>query len=104
MNERQRLTRLDTVLFLVYPIVILGITLLANGFVQYQTLGNVKILGLPFNLLLFEGSFLFALGILYGFLYFIRAYLEDDLRRRILATRWLAFGALVYGASSLFFY
>jgi hypothetical protein len=68
MNERQRLTRLDTVMFLVYPMIILGITLLANGFAQYETLGEVEVRGLPFSFVLFYGSVLFAGGIFLGFL------------------------------------
>jgi hypothetical protein len=101
MNERQRLTRLDTVLFLVYPVVILGFTLLANGFVQYPNLSNVKILGWPFSWLLFGSSILFAVGIFWCFLEFLRAYLADDLKWRILVTGWVAYGAI--GLGGLFF-
>ena len=101
MNERQRLTRFDTVMFLVYPVVIAATTLLASGFVQYETLGNVKVLGVALSSLLLYGSLGIACGILYAFLMFVLAYLADDLRRRILSARWVAWGATFLGAQLL---
>jgi hypothetical protein len=87
--ERQRLTRFDTVMFLAYPLVIAGMTLLPNAYLQYQALQNVSIMGVALGSILVVLTLFFVLGLVVGFTRFVFAYLVDNLRGRILAARFL---------------
>ncbi len=88
LMERQRISRLDTVMFLAYPVIISGTILLVNATSQWETLGRIKILTVSFqSLFLFLGLF-FGFGLVLTFVAFIRAYVADDLRGRYRSCRW----------------
>jgi hypothetical protein len=87
--ERQRISRFDTILFLIYPVLLAGMTGLTNAILQYRALQSISILGIDFMAILALGS-LFILGVLgVGFFSFILAYLHDDLIGRIRACVYL---------------
>jgi len=76
-------------MFLVYPLVIAGMTLLPNAYLQYQALQNVLIMGVALGSVLVVLTLFFVFGLVVGFMRFVFAYLVDDLRGRIFAVRSL---------------
>jgi hypothetical protein len=84
--ERQRLSRFDTVMFLAYPIVILGMTVLPNAFLQYQ---EISFMGVHLVYTVLPVSMAFVFGLVVGFLYFVHVYLSDNLRGRMFAAQYV---------------
>jgi hypothetical protein len=83
--ERQKLSRLDAVIFLLYPVLLLIITRLSEVIMNYQSLTKIPTIGpliatiLPYLLVFMVG------GLLFTFLLFLRAYIGDNLKGRISA-------------------
>jgi hypothetical protein len=94
--ERQRLSRFDTVVFLLFPVLLLITTTLSNAIANYQSVVKIPTIGplivelLPLLLILPFG------GLLFTFLLFLKAYLGDNLRGRISAC------SLIYAYTVLF--
>jgi hypothetical protein len=100
LEEHQRLSRFDTVMFLTYPLITLVMTALANASVQTNpVLQQMRFFGIwtakdVFNAV-YSPSLVFVVA---GFLYFVRSYLTDDLRGRM----WSVFSVAV-GSSFMAF-
>jgi hypothetical protein len=94
--ERQRLSRFDTVVFLLFPVLLLITTTLSNVITNYQSIVKIPTIGplivklLPSFLILPFG------GLLFTFLLFLKAYLGDDLKGRISAC------SLIYAYTVIF--
>lgn len=75
-------------MLLVYPLVILGLTLWTNTIQHFETIAYGSIMGLPgyfiFRLVFYLGVS-FILAVVVGFIQFIRAYAADDLCGRVKA-------------------
>lgn len=94
--ERQRLSRFDTVVLLLFPVILLMITTLTSAIVNYQTLTKFPIVGplidknLPILLLIL------VFGLIVPFLAFLKAFLQDSLKGRtdacLLMVDYLAVG------------
>lgn len=91
MDERQTLTRFDTILFLSYPLVLLGITMLANLSQQFGILANVIFIGLNLGIVLLSISFLLGVFGAVFFIFFLYGYIKDDLHDRLFACRNMVF-------------
>lgn len=95
MVERQRLSRLDTVIFLIYPVLLLIITTLSNGILNYQSITKSATIGpLIDKILVPVFVYLFG-GLLVTFVIFLRAYIGDNLKGRIVAC------GLTYGYAAI---
>jgi hypothetical protein len=89
--ERQRLSRFDTVAFLSYPVVLVGMTYLMNALLQYLTMGDVLVLGLSYKNVLPIVGVVLGVWVVAAFLGYTRAYLTDDLVARIVQSRNLVY-------------
>jgi hypothetical protein len=92
--ERQRLSRLDTVLLMAYPLVILGISASSYAIVQLKNFGEVTIGAVPLSMLVGYVVFGFGLWGIIGFGTFLRAYLGDNMETRITASALFLFTSI----------
>ncbi len=83
--ERQTIARFDTAMFLTYSSILAGSAELFNVLGQVRALRDAKIFGVSLQSLVLFLVFVVGLGVVGWFVYFLRAYLRDDLRRRIRA-------------------
>lgn len=81
--ERQRLSRFDNLMFLVYPLVIFGITLSFTMSLQYGVIKNTLIWGAPLLPVLEQLRFVFVVFLGSAFLLFCLAYARDNVRLRL---------------------
>jgi hypothetical protein len=83
--ERQRLSRFDSLMFLAYPLVILGITVSLTIYSQQEALKSIQLMGLPLLdlLAILRDVLLLCLGA--TFVIFIIAYAFDDLFLRVVS-------------------
>ena len=92
--ERQRLSRFDTLMFLVYPVVITASTWLLNALWQINTLLETQVLFVSVTDLLPVGVG-FDVFLVAGFLLFAYSYGTDNMKERVSACAILAFGTYV---------
>jgi len=83
--ERQRLSRFDNLMFLMYPLVILGITLSLSLSLQHEVIRSVQVWGVPLVQLFEVFRILVPLGLGLTFLYFCLAYAMDRLGMRLVS-------------------
>lgn len=86
--ERQRISRFDNLMLLVYPLVILGLTVLTNAIQPYATASRDPATGPLETITLYiayYGGIFFVLLMVVPFIQFIHAYAVDDLRGRVSA-------------------
>lgn len=81
--ERQRLSRFDNLMFLVYPLVIFGITLSFTMSLQYGVIKNTLIWGAPLLPVLEQLRLVFVVFLGLTFLLFCLAYAKDNVGLRI---------------------
>jgi hypothetical protein len=95
--EHQRVSRFDTILFLLYPVLLAGMIALTSAILQYRALQGISILGIDFVVILVLGGLLIIAVLGLGFVAFILAYLRDDLKARIGACVYIIdmFGLLI---------
>jgi hypothetical protein len=89
--ERQRLSRFDTVIFFVYPAMLAAIGLAGNLFVQMSKLQAPTLLfgAIQVEVVVSVATVVFAFGLVTFFTGYIRAYVADDIRRRVWYSRSL---------------
>jgi hypothetical protein len=87
--ERQRLSRFDNLMFLIYPLVILGITLSLSLSLQYETVKSIQVSGVPLVQLFDVFRILFPLGLGLTFLTFCLAYAMDKPGTRLVSLEGL---------------
>jgi hypothetical protein len=81
--ERQKLSRLDTVVFLLFPVLLLITTSISNVITNYQSIVKIPVIG-PFIAQNLSSLLIAPFGVLlFTFLLFLKAYLGDDLKGRI---------------------
>jgi hypothetical protein len=90
--ERQRLSHFDNLMFLAYPIVILGITLSLTLSIQYEAMKSVLVFGVPLNEVVFGICYVFLSGFGVAFLIFGIGYAKDSLHLRLTSLRFLLGG------------
>jgi len=83
--ERQRLSRLDTVVLLQYPVLIALLGAFMNVVWNYGSLRSGHIFNVNVGFLLVSLNGFFIIGLCYGLFRFVRAYIEDDFRGRLSA-------------------
>jgi hypothetical protein len=81
--ERQKISRLDTAMFLLYPLCLTGSIWLWSTYNQIAVYREIKILGISFDVLIFYVSLFFIFGIAFSFLLYLRAYLADSMMGRV---------------------
>jgi hypothetical protein len=80
LNEKQRLSRFDTVMFLAYSLTLSGMVVLANLVLQPSyALSNFDFYGINYVSILLGAIGFFACGIVLTFLVFLRYYIRDSL-------------------------
>lgn len=94
LDQRQRISRLDTVILLLHPILLAGIAALIA--LPYSSLVNIEFFGLKGGYILLVASvgLFFACGIVWGFVRYILSYLTNDVASRVRSCRKLAWGAI----------
>jgi hypothetical protein len=99
--ERQRLSRFDTLMFLLYPATIAAFTALASSLWQIGTLRNFQVFaGLTAaNIVLMLATLLIIF--ICGLVLFAHAYACDSVRERIEAAGLLALGVILVGGPIL---
>ena len=88
LQERQCISRFDNLMFLSYPLVILGLTLLTDAIRGYEQILQTSIMGVPGDILLlivFYLGILFIIAVFGGFGGFLYAYASDELNGRVRA-------------------
>jgi len=102
--QRQRLSRFDSLMFLAYPLVILGITVFANAFLRYGTMQGATIMGVSLSDVLLWSASSFAYGFVAGFLIFLYGYATDSCRLRIKGAQvfWAGLQLMVFTLVVLF--
>jgi hypothetical protein len=90
--QRQRLSRFDTLMFLLYPVVIAGSTWILSVFWQMPILQDARVVGVPFTEILRIASVVIFFLIL-GFLVFAYAYASDNIGLRAFASGIFGFSA-----------
>jgi hypothetical protein len=105
LEERQNISRFDNLMFLSYPLVILGLSLLINVIREYEMILQTSIMGVP-GYLIFEMVFytgiVFILVVVFGFGKFLYAYATDDLSNRVDACAIFLFFPIVPIVSAIF--
>jgi hypothetical protein len=86
------MSRLDTVIVLLHPIVIAGITALVE--LQYSSLIKIEVFGFGLVILIVSLGLFFTCGIVLGFVEYILSYLANDVARRVRSCRKLVWGSL----------
>lgn len=81
--ERQRLSRFDNLMFLVYPLVIFGITLSFTMSLQYGVIKNTLIWSAPLLPVLEQLRLVFVVFLGSTFLLFCLAYAKDSVKWRL---------------------
>jgi hypothetical protein len=81
--ERQRLSRFDNLMFLVYPMVLFGITLSLTASIQYEAIKTIMIWGMPLTLILDIFRYAFSAGFGLTFVIFCIGYGADSLNLRL---------------------
>jgi hypothetical protein len=81
--ERQRLSRFDNLMFLIYPLVIFGTTLSLTLSLQYESIKVMLVWGIPMVQFLDTIRFLLLFGLGLVFLFFCVGYAKDSLGIRI---------------------
>jgi hypothetical protein len=81
--ERQRLSRFDNLMFLVYPMILLGITLSLSASTQYEAIRTIMIWGTPLTLILDILRYGFSVGFGLTFVIFCIGYSTDSLNLRL---------------------
>jgi hypothetical protein len=84
--ERQRLSRFDNVMLLMYPTIISGSAILAYGLLNISALRDIMILYVPLSYILFDFAIFYLLGLCGTFVIFIWAYIQDKIKLRVNAT------------------
>jgi hypothetical protein len=92
LDQRQRMSRLDTVILLLHPIVLAGVTALIT--LPYSSLIKTEVFSLRGGLLIIvvSVSFFFLCGVVLGFVEYILSYLANDVARRVRSCRKLVWG------------
>lgn len=103
MLQEQRLIKLDAVILLSYPLVVLGISFFAFQLLQFSSLINTRIFGMPLlvPVIVFLAYFLIAVLGLKGYL---QSWRRGDVRGRVKASRRLVWGGLVMLFQSILFF
>lgn len=100
--ERQRISRLDNVMLLAYPLVLSCLTVLSSMIVQYEMLSRITIFGASYTSVLVYVVGFYGSAIIVTFFRFIRYYVRDDLKGRFLACRgFLSFIVCMVGSASV---
>ena len=81
--ERQKISRFDTLMFLMYPAVFFCLAILINAYSSWKLLKDLYLLGWPLGFVLFGMSYVFGTVLILPLVIFIRAYVTDSLRLRI---------------------
>jgi hypothetical protein len=103
LSERQRISRFDTLMFLMYPLTLFIMSLLVNVLLQWKSLSQGGILGVMYSDILLVFFVFMGMGMVYTLLRFIRAYTRDNLEERFVAFRsFMSYG--VSGFSSAIIY
>jgi MFS family permease len=102
LSERQRISRFDTLMFLMYPLTFFMMPLLTNALLNWKSFSEAKILGVSYADILFFFSVFIGLGMICTLLYFIRAYARDNLRERFVAFQGLmSFGITGFSSGTV---
>jgi hypothetical protein len=99
--ERQRLSRFDTLMFLLYPTAIAAFTTLASSLWQISTLRKFQVFAGLTAADLVPLLTLLVIIFISGLVLFVRAYASDRMRDRIEAAGLLALGVILIGGSIL---
>lgn len=96
--ERQRISRIDTIVFLLYPAVFFTVPLLANWYMQWEILTRISFGPITATGLILFLTIFFVTGIVVTFVRFILAYARDDLKRRFTTCQYfLRLVVLLFG-------